>query len=234
MVIENSEFSGNGDGSGQSHNLYIGKIKSFTLRGSYSHHARVGHNVKSRAQTNFILYNRIMDEAKGTASYAVDLPDGGIAYLIGNIMQQGPLNENYGIVSFGAEKLKNEINEIYLVNNTIVNDATNGVFLFAPPGTREVKLINNVFAGPGKLPIGKTMSGNVQVDKAELKDAANYDYHLKSNAAAIGVGVDPGAANGYGLRPEYEYENGMLLRPRERSKTIDAGAYQFKSQGAPK
>ncbi len=234
VVIENSEFSGNGDGSGQSHNLYIGKIKSFTLRGSYSHHARVGHNVKSRAQTNFILYNRIMDEAKGTASYAVDLPDGGIAYLIGNIMQQGPLNENYGIVSFGAEKLKNEINEIYLVNNTIVNDATNGVFLFAAPGTREVKLINNVFAGPGKLPIGKTMSGNVQVDKAELKDAANYDYHLKSNAAAIGVGVDPGAANGYGLRPEYEYENGMLLRPRERSKTIDAGAYQFKSQGAPK
>ena len=234
VLIEKSEFAGNGDGSGQSHNLYIGKIKSFTLRGSYSHHARVGHNVKSRAQTNYILYNRIMDEAKGTASYAVDLPDGGIAYLIGNIMQQGPMNENYGIVSFGAEKLKNEINEIYMVNNTIVNDATNGVFLFTAPGTGEVKLINNVYAGPGKLPTGKTMSANVHIDKAELKDAANYDYHLKPNATAIGVGVDPGSANGYGLWPEYEYENGKPLRPREKVKTIDAGAYQFRSPAEQK
>ena len=234
VVIENSEFSGNGDGSGQSHNLYIGKIKSFTLRGSSSHHARVGHNVKSRAQTNYILYNRIMDEAKGTASYAVDLPDGGIAYLIGNLIQQGPLNENYGIVSFGAEKLKNEINEIYLVNNTIVNDASNGVFLYAAPGTREVKLINNVYAGPGQLPAGKSMSANVRVEKKELMDTVNYDYRLKPNATAIGVGVDPGSANGFSLLPEYEYENKMSLRPREKSKTIDAGAYQFKSQGAPK
>lgn len=234
VIVENSEFSGNGDGSGQTHNMYIGQIKSFTLRGSYSHHARVGHNVKSRARTNFILYNRIMDETTGTASYAVDLPNGGISYLIGNQIQQGPLSENSGIVSFGAEKVLSDVNEIYLVNNTIVNDMSNGLFLYVVPGAREVKVINNVFAGPGKLPTWKTMSGNVHVDKAALKDASNYDYHLKSNAAAIGAGVDPGEANGYGLWPEFEYENGVLLRPRERSKTIDSGAYQFRSQGAPK
>lgn len=45
VVIEYSEFAANGHGDGQSHNIYIRRVKSFTLRGSYLHHARVGHNV---------------------------------------------------------------------------------------------------------------------------------------------------------------------------------------------
>jgi len=32
-----------------------------------------------------VLYNRIMDEADGNSSYAVDIPNGGRAYLIGNL-----------------------------------------------------------------------------------------------------------------------------------------------------
>lgn len=70
-VIEDSEFANNGAGDGQSHNMYIGEIKSFTLRGCYSHDAVEGHLVKSRALANFILYNRLSDEA-GTASYELD------------------------------------------------------------------------------------------------------------------------------------------------------------------
>ena len=59
IVIEHSEFSYNGAGSGQTHNIYIGGVRSFTLKYSYSHHARMGHNVKSRAERNYILYNRL-------------------------------------------------------------------------------------------------------------------------------------------------------------------------------
>ena len=44
--------------------------KSFTLRASYSHHTRVGHNVKSRAAATYVLYNRIMDEVSGGAAAA--------------------------------------------------------------------------------------------------------------------------------------------------------------------
>ncbi|HEY2923318.1 MAG TPA: right-handed parallel beta-helix repeat-containing protein, partial [Candidatus Binatia bacterium] len=62
ILVESSEFSNNGNGEGNTHNIYIGTVRSFTLRASYVHHARVGHNVKSRALTNYILYNRIMDE----------------------------------------------------------------------------------------------------------------------------------------------------------------------------
>ena len=62
ILVEYSHFENNGYGEGQSHNMYIGRVKEFTLRGCYSHLAKVGHNVKSRALKNYILYNRIMDE----------------------------------------------------------------------------------------------------------------------------------------------------------------------------
>jgi len=45
IVVEHSEFTQNGAGDGYSHNLYVGNVRSFTLRFSYVHHALVGHNV---------------------------------------------------------------------------------------------------------------------------------------------------------------------------------------------
>ena len=99
VVIEYSEFANNGYGDGYTHNMYIGKIDKFTLRYSYSHHAKTGHNVKSRAKENYILYNRIMDENNGTSSYDIDLPNGGLSFIIGNLIQQGPNTDNSTIVS---------------------------------------------------------------------------------------------------------------------------------------
>ena len=63
VLVEHSEFHHNGAGDGYSHNLYIGQVRSFTLRFCSSHHERTGHLVKSRAQASSILYNRLMDEA---------------------------------------------------------------------------------------------------------------------------------------------------------------------------
>ena len=71
IVVERSEFAHNGSGDGHSHNIYVGSAASFTLRASSSHHARVGHNVKSRAARTDILYNRIMDEADGPATRSI-------------------------------------------------------------------------------------------------------------------------------------------------------------------
>jgi Right handed beta helix region len=69
VLVEHSEFAFNGFGDGQSHNIYIGRIRSLTVRFSYLHHAIVGHNLKSRARTNYVMYNRIVDESDGRASY---------------------------------------------------------------------------------------------------------------------------------------------------------------------
>ena len=45
ILIEHSVFARNGHGDGQSHNIYIGKIKRLILRYNYIHHARIGQRV---------------------------------------------------------------------------------------------------------------------------------------------------------------------------------------------
>jgi len=90
ILIESTEFARNGSDDGQAHNIYVNHVAMFTLRFSYSHDAISGHLVKSRALENFILYNRLTGES-GTASYQVDLPNGGRSYVIGNILEKGLL-----------------------------------------------------------------------------------------------------------------------------------------------
>jgi len=50
IVIERSTFARNGKGDGFTHNIYVGRIKRLTVRAVDSHHARIGHNLKSRAR----------------------------------------------------------------------------------------------------------------------------------------------------------------------------------------
>ncbi|MFP3386264.1 hypothetical protein, partial [Tritonibacter sp. SIMBA_163] len=72
MTIEHSEFSENGYGDGQSHNLYAGNIDRLTLRFNHFRGAVVGHQIKSRALHNEILYNHVSDDTFGRSSYLVD------------------------------------------------------------------------------------------------------------------------------------------------------------------
>jgi hypothetical protein len=145
IIIEHTEFAHNAVGGGNNHNIYIGTVRSFVLRASYVHHAVVGHNVKSRAIKNFITYNRIMDERDGRASYAIDLPDGGLAFVIGNLIQQGPANENRTVVAYGAEGYKNPLNELYFVSNGWPSEkascATTGTSTRASSPTRPISTI---------------------------------------------------------------------------------------------
>src|SRR6266851_560017 len=102
-LVEYSEFAYNGDGSGSTHNIDIGHIDTFTLRYSYSHHAKAGHLVRSSAAINYILYNRLTDEATGNSAYELDLPTGGTSYVIGNVIEQGPQTLSDAILRYGEE-----------------------------------------------------------------------------------------------------------------------------------
>lgn len=87
ILFEYDDFYKNGDGTGQTHNMYIGvggNLK-FTLRYSISRDAFVGHAVKTRAPYNDILYNQISDQA-GATSYLLDFPLGGTTNVIGNLI----------------------------------------------------------------------------------------------------------------------------------------------------
>ena len=104
ILIERSVFAHNGAGDGQSHNIYIGNIRNFTLRFSHSHDSVRGHEVKSRARINHIEYNRLTDEDDGNSSYLVDLPEGGYAYVVGNVLEKGGHAENPNAIAFASEK----------------------------------------------------------------------------------------------------------------------------------
>ena len=229
VLIEFSEFSHNGFGDGQSHNMYISEAtKRLTLRHSYSHHAKVGHNVKSRARESWILYNRIMDEKDGDSSYAIDLPNGGVAYVLGNLIQQGPQTENPTILTFGAEGLSHPRNELYVINNTIVNDYSEGKFIAVTKDTGAVRIVNNIFLGDGTLvnrPV--EMLTNLVANDAGLADRSGFDYRLRANSPAIDAGSDPGTANGVSLIPVSQYLHPRRHEARLVDGPIDIGAYEF-------
>ncbi|MDB5841118.1 MAG: hypothetical protein JWQ23_3070 [Herminiimonas sp.] len=155
LEIENSEFSNNGTRAGNGHQLYVGAIPRLRVTGSYFHNAVGGHLLKSRAAQNIVMYNRLTDEAGGHASYELEFPNGGVAYVVGNIIQQGPTTENSSIISVGAEGYRWPKNELYLVSNTIVDDRpANGIFLRIQPGMQRLKIMNNLLVGDRKHDIG--------------------------------------------------------------------------------
>lgn len=227
ILVERSEFTRNGYGDGYSHNLYIGRVRSFTLRYSYVHHAKVGHNVKSRAQNNFILYNRLMDEATGNSSYIVDLPDGGVAYLIGNLIQQGRLTENWAAVSFAAEGENHPVHALYVVNNTFVNHRSSGVFI-DNRSRAPARVYNNIFVGAGTVLKGPgERAGNLVGVDPGFVDAAHYDYRLTARSPAIDAGIELETVDGVSLVPTEQYVHPLGSEPRTAHGPIDVGAYEY-------
>ncbi|MDB5035333.1 MAG: hypothetical protein JWQ98_2574 [Chlorobi bacterium] len=234
LVVEHSEFSHNGFGDGYSHNLYIGNIYSLTFQFNYSHGAVIGHELKSRAYRNYILYNRISNEATGTASREIDLPNGGTAILIGNEIQQGPQGTNSGIIGYGLEGLSNPTpHRLVLVHNTIVNEKGSGTFIAVQAGTEFFKARGNVFAGPGNLFSGSAMTidtmNNMELSAsvAGFVALSNYDYHLVSSSPLIDKGADPGFDGTYALVPTAEYLHPASGESRVSSGQMDIGAHEY-------
>lgn len=230
LLVEYSEFARNGGcepGFGCSHNMYIGNTERFTLRHSYSHHARIGHTVKSRAQENRILYNRIMDEADGTSSYTVDLPNGGLSYIIGNLLQQGPSTDNSTILNYGAEGLSNPNRTLFVVNNTFVNDLGSGTFVdIAAGSTATVR--NNLFVGSGTAVRGTaTQATNQPTSSPSFVDRAAFDYRPTAATPGIDQGTAPGLGGTFDLTPVYQYVHPTNREARPTRNAIDIGAYEF-------
>jgi hypothetical protein len=227
IAVKNSEFASNGYGDGYSHNLYIGQVRSFTLEFSFSHDAVVGHLVKSRAQTNYILYNRLTDGAGGTASYELDLPNGGLSYVIGNVIEQGPKGQNSTVLSYAEEGAANASQALYVVNNTFVNDLGKGTFVSVRGTPTAVRLINNIFAGGGTVLSGAgTLTTNLVSNDPKFVNRAAGDYHLAPGSPAIDAGSNPGTAGGYALTPAYQYVNlSGVARPHHGA--IDIGAFEY-------
>ncbi|MBM2813654.1 MAG: type sorting protein [Ignavibacteria bacterium] len=231
--IEFCEFARNGAGDGYSHNLYINHVKQLIFSFNYTHHAKIGHCLKSRAYANYIFYNRIMDEETGNSSYLINLPNGGLSYVIGNQLMKGVNAENQTSIDYGSEGLSNPVNKLYISHNTVVNKRKSGIFVNIRGGTPEAKVINNIFAGIGTVLQGtaETKSNlNLQnIASVGFIDELKYDYHLTEGSPAINAGADLSDFDST-LIPIYEYKHPCDSTSRIQKLTPDLGAFGFKEQ----
>jgi hypothetical protein len=66
---------------------------------------------------------------------------------------------------------------------------------------------------------------------AQLVDVNNFNYRLTAGSPAIDAGTQPGSANGYVLKPSYEYVQPACGETRMQIGKIDIGAYEFGGSG---
>jgi hypothetical protein len=239
VTIEHNEFGHNGYGDGYSHNLYIGKVAKLTFRYNYSHDANVGHNLKTRALYNTIAYNRFSSlrdgetgsTAAGKPSYEINVPNGGTTYITGNIIMQPTGSNNPALVSYGEEGVGDRKTDLYVINNTFVNDdSTRGTFVTVRNATVGAKLINNLFAGYGTVTnqssaVKKT---NYQSLAPSFVDRAAYDLRPLANSQITNAGSSPGtSAGGLSLKATASYKHTATGITRSTiGSAIDIGAFE--------
>jgi hypothetical protein len=133
ITINNSEFAFNGvtdtnsAGYGYTHNLYASTgIASVTATNSYFFAANIGHDFKSRAMSTTIKNCFIADGSNGTASYNIDIPDGGNVDIENNVIEKGPSAQNTKMLTIGEESSSNSTTSIVISGNIFINDGTAG------------------------------------------------------------------------------------------------------------
>jgi Ca2+-binding RTX toxin-like protein len=162
ITVKNSEFDHNGSGDGYTHNIYVNDIAKLSISDSFFHDAVEGHEIKSRAEVTEIVNNRIYDN-NGSASYSIDVPNGGQTLISGNVIQQGPNSANPNIVAYGAEGSLHGNSSLTMTGNVIINDMPGrGAMLLNPNGAatsfdgNQVYGVNQLISGEGVTESGTT------------------------------------------------------------------------------
>ncbi len=253
VMLYNSEFENNGyqlpndpTHSGYEHHIYINaSTDTLWVENCYFHRPRgQANSIKTRAQRAYILYNLIDEEATGYGSWELNIAQGGLNVVLGNVIIQGTSGANHGMMSYDAAT--NALQDFYFVNNTVINKfvGNNKYFNVTPTsGINTYKIYNNIFAsvtGASNSFFGTTVPS--ALDSLRNVVAPNYltigftnpsgnDYSLLPAATlAINNGTIAGTTNtGFSLNPTKSYVSFLsALATRNISgAAIDCGAYEY-------
>ena len=240
VTVEYCEFVNGGStfNPGYQHNIYINHIDTLVFRYNYSHNSIAeGHEFKSRATCNIIMYNRIANE-DSEDSRTIDIPNGGTSVVVGNVIEQGPNSANTNILGYGLEGLTNPAaHALYCANNTFINKKDRGSFIQVANGTETLLVKNNILAGA--VTSGLINGSAVNMDTSNnwvntdlgvfgFQDETGYDYHLLSSSPAIDAGIDVNLTIlGYSLLPTLMYKDTCGFEERVLEGTVDIGAFEY-------
>ena len=147
-------------------------------------------------------------------------------------------NQNPNMVAYGEEGASNPGKNLYVVNNTFLNDnSAGGTFVLVGSGvSTPVLLQNNVIAGIGVLTNQASALDRTNYRSAApaFVDRANYNLHPAAGAPFINAGSAPGAtAGGVALAPTLQYKHVAMKEARLADAAIDIGAYEAASTVTP-
>ena len=232
LVVEDCEFGAAPRHEGALHHLlYVGTMRSLTLSGSRFSGGWRGHLVKSRAARNLIRCNQLVDGDAGEASYELDLPNAGLAWVVGNVLGQGPRPQNPALLAYGAERQMHPDSALFVAHNSFVNGAPLPAAFVRhwperlPPGT-PVVLRNNLLFGPGVPGSGgRREDGNLALRLDELDLAAWPRVHPRPGVAVPMV-ASAGEGRGMPLWPTHEITFPLGQRPLAARDAWRPGAFQ--------
>ncbi len=151
--------------------IWVIRNGEFTIEGFEFAGARVpdGNGAGIRFERGRLTVRDSRD-GDGNASYELEFPDGGIARVQANLIEQSAHSSNPVIVSIGAEGYRWPVNELDMSDNTVVNRRDGAaVFVRAALGPMRATLTGNTWVGRGRLelPIEYRESGNRRVGLAD-------------------------------------------------------------------
>jgi hypothetical protein len=153
IIVNDSEFTQNGTctGSGCSHGIYVGDLALLRVERTKFFETRQGHHIKSRAKRTEVIGCDIADGANGTASYDVEIPNGGAVLLRDNKIQKGPKSENHtAALMIGSEGVTQPTPEIIVEHNSFLAEGDYNSFLVVNMTATEANLVGNKLLGNAK------------------------------------------------------------------------------------
>ncbi len=152
-TIRNSYFEKNGScGGACAHGIYIGHQDLLRVENTVFRDTQRTHHIKSRARRTEVINCDIQDGPTGTASYEIEIPNGGTLIARGNTIVKGPNAENHtAAIMIGSEGVEQPTPEITVENNTFRNDGSYPTIFVDNLTATEAQVINNRISGSGPV-----------------------------------------------------------------------------------
>jgi hypothetical protein len=161
LTVRDSEFLRNGTCEhGCAHGIYANTLDLLHVERSKFFETHEAHHIKSRARRTEVIDCDLQDGPNGTASYQIEVPNGGAVVARGNTIEKGPRAGNHtGAIVIGLEGVTQPTPEIIVENNSFRVDGGYGSYLVYNQTATEAVLKGNRLSGSAKALSG---DGTVQ------------------------------------------------------------------------